>query len=79
VDIHPSAGKHGVADADVRHAVEHALNVVHIDDDPYRLLFIGPDRAGTVLEIIAIVAADARTVAIHAMPLRPKFARFLPR
>jgi hypothetical protein len=80
VDVHRSAGKHGIVAEDVRHACDHALVVDQLDleSDPPKLLVIGPDRAGRVLEVIVLVFADERLMAIHAMPLRAAFYDLLP-
>jgi hypothetical protein len=43
-----------------------------------RLLVIGSDRAGNMLELIVLDLADERLLAIHAMPLRPQFYELLP-
>jgi hypothetical protein len=42
LDIHPSARKHGIADADIEHAVTHAMAIDDTDDDAR--LCIGPAR-----------------------------------
>lgn len=49
------------------------------DGDPPKLLVIGPDPAGNLLEVIVLELADDRLMAIHAMPLRPAFYDLLPR
>jgi len=46
VEIHESARKHGVADQDILHAIDHALVIEDAGDDPDRWLVVGPDRAG---------------------------------
>jgi len=81
VEIHHSARRHGTRDADIRHAVDHALVVVDLDPDadPPKVLAIGPDRAGNLLEVIALELADDEALAIHAMALRPAFHDLLPR
>lgn len=33
LEIHPSARKHDIADADIRHAVENAMSIDDRDDD----------------------------------------------
>jgi hypothetical protein len=45
VEIHASARKHGVADEDILHAIDHALAIEEIGEDPDRWLILGPDRA----------------------------------
>lgn len=48
------------------------------DADPPRVLAIGPDAAGNLLEIIWLELADDRRLVIHAMRLRPVFYDLLP-
>lgn len=80
MEIHRSARRHGVADEDILHATAHPLVVVDFepDGDPPRLLVIGSDRAGNMLELIVLDLADKRLLVIHAMPLRPQFYELLP-
>jgi uncharacterized DUF497 family protein len=54
MDMHPSARKHGITDATIQHALDHAIVVADLepDADPPRVLAIGPDEAGNLLEII---------------------------
>jgi hypothetical protein len=73
VEIHPSARKHGVADEDIRHAIDHALTSEDAGEDPDRGLVIGPDRAGNLLEVVVLVTIDGAQLAIHAMGMRAKF------
>ena len=77
VHIAASARKHGVLDVDVRHAVRWALRRAFQGDQPTRVLFIGTDRAGRLLEVVVLDPDTDDAVAIHAMPLREKFYRFL--
>ena len=58
-----------MADDDIRHAVIQALRTYSQGE---RLLIIGPSRDGRLLEVV-IIDADTDPVAIHAMPLRPRF------
>jgi hypothetical protein len=69
VEIHPSAHRHQVPDADISHAYEHAIAWVKLGDDPYRYLVAGPDRAGNLLEVVLLELPDTVLV-IHAMALR---------
>lgn len=48
------------------------------DGDPPKQLAIGPDHASNFLEVIVLILADERLLAIHAMPLRPIFYDLLP-
>ena len=77
VEIQPSARKHGVGDADVRHATEHALVVADSDEDPDKVLYLGPDRAGNFLEVIAIARDDKVDLVIHAMRMRSSYRPLL--
>jgi hypothetical protein len=45
VEIHPSARKHGIADADIEHATTHALAIDDQDDDTR--LYVGPPPTPT--------------------------------
>lgn len=77
--FHRSAFKHGVDEEAILHAVEHAVVVVDLepDADPPKVLVIGPDPAGNLLEVIWLDLVDTELV-IHAMELRPKFYDLLP-
>jgi hypothetical protein len=78
VEVYESARKHGVADADMLHAVDHALAIEDAGEEPDRWLVIGPDRAGNLLEVVVMMTAEGRQLAIHAMPMQAKFQRLLP-
>jgi hypothetical protein len=77
VEIHESARKHGVADKDIVHAIDYALAIEDAGDDPDRWLLIGPDTAGNLLEVVVLITAEATQIAIHAMPMRDKYAKLL--
>jgi hypothetical protein len=81
VEIHRSARRHGLGDDDIRHAIEHPLVVVDLEPeaDPPKLLLLGPDVAGNVLEVIILLLADDRSLAVHAMPVRKGYLPLLPR
>lgn len=81
VDVHSSALKHGVSDADMAHAITHALYVGDVDDEdapPWRVLYLGPDRAGNLLEVVLLERDDGSELAIHAMKMRKRYAVLLP-
>jgi hypothetical protein len=77
VEIHKSARKHGVADEDILHAIDHALAIEDIGEDPDRWLVLGPDRAINMLEVIVLITSEGTQLAIHAMPMRPIYERLL--
>lgn len=77
MEIHRSARKHGVADEDILHAIDHALAIEDIGEDPDRWLVLGPDRAVNMLEVVVLTTAEGTQLAIHAMPMRPIYERLL--
>ena len=77
VEIHESARKHGVADQDILHAIDHALAIEDAGEDPDRWLLIGPDTAANLLEVVVMITAEGTQIVIHAMPLRDKYVRLL--
>ena len=77
MEIRGSARKHGITDAEIEHAWHHAIRLVEYEyNGQERLLVIGPDQHGRVLELVA-VPADEPTRIIHADRLRPKFYDYL--
>jgi hypothetical protein len=64
-----------MTDEAINHAVSNAIVIVDLDpdDDPPKVLAIGPDNAGNLLEVIWIVLENERDVVIHAMGLRSTF------
>jgi hypothetical protein len=77
VEIHRSARKHGVADPDILHAIDHALALEDAGEDPDRWLLIGPDTAGNLLEVVVMITTEGTQIAIHAMPMRDQYRRLL--
>jgi hypothetical protein len=75
VEIYRSARRHGIADEDILHAAEHALAVGEQDDGT--VLYLGPDRAGNLLEVVSVVRDDGSEIVIHAMRMRAKYEPFL--
>ena len=77
MEIRQSAHRHGVDDADILHAWANAIRLVEYDyQGEERLLVIGPDRHGRLLEVVAVPAGEPTRI-IHADALRPKFYDFL--
>jgi hypothetical protein len=64
-----------VANHDILHAVRNSVRHIVMDDD--LTMLIGPATDGSMLEIGVLDLLGEDPVAIHAMPLRPKFHRFL--
>ncbi|KLL10822.1 hypothetical protein [Protofrankia coriariae] len=79
MEIHRSARKHGIADADITHAAARYLVAYPLDGEgPPRELRFGPDRAGNLLEIVVLFLDDDTELIIHAMRMRPKYRSLLP-
>lgn len=73
--IADSAREHEVPDADIRHAVRHAIREIDLGDG--LTMLIGGAVTGHLLEIGVLDFDSDDPVAIHAMRLRKKFHRFL--
>lgn len=80
MEIHSAARKHGYGDQTIIHAIRHAVTIVDLEPeaDPPRILAIGPDHAGNLLEIIWLDIDTGSQLVIHAMTLRPLFHHLLP-
>ena len=71
MEIVPSARKHGISDEDISHALDHPFRYREQDyRGELRMLVIGADRSGRLLEIV-LVPADEPARVIHADVLRP--------
>ncbi|MDQ3480375.1 MAG: hypothetical protein M3423_03440, partial [Actinomycetota bacterium] len=66
-----------VADEDILHAIDHALAIEDVGEDPDRWLVIGPDRSGNLLEVVVLTTVEETQLVIHAMAVRAKFNRLL--
>ncbi len=67
--------KHGIHDLDINHAVEHALAGGEQDDG--KVLYLGPDRAGNMLEVVSVLRDEGTELVIHAMAMRKRYESFL--
>lgn len=66
-----SARKHGIDDADMIHALDNPIRYREQEyDGEVRVLVIGADQAGRLLELV-LVPADEPARIIHADVLRP--------
>jgi len=75
VDTYASAHKHGVSSWTSSIAVRHALAAG--DQEDGKVLYLGPDRAGNLLEIVSVRRDDGTEVVIHAMAMRRIYESFL--
>jgi hypothetical protein len=78
VEIYESARKHGIGDEDIRHAVAQAF-VIADEQRTSKVLYLGPDRAGNLLEIVSVVRDDDTEIVIHAMRMKQIYEPLLPR
>lgn len=80
MEFHRSAFEHGYDSQAILHGIENAITVVDLDPDadPPKILAIGPDFAGNLLEIIWLELGDGIELIIHAMALRDTFHQMLP-
>jgi len=78
--IHDSALKHDCAREDVSHAYDMALyaNLLDEDADPPKLLVVGPDSAGNLLELIGAEFENGDVWIWHAMSCRRQYLDLLP-
>ncbi len=69
-----SARRHGVSDEDMIHALRFSISHVRQDDD--MVMFIGPDRAGTLVEVGVVIWWGGEFAIAHALqPARAKYLR----
>ncbi len=78
MEVLRSALRHGIPGEDIRHAIDNAVAVDEVADDPVRWLVLGPDRAGNLLELV-VMDRPAGPAVIHAMPMRTAYRRLLPK
>jgi hypothetical protein len=75
VDIYESARKHGVSDDDILRAIDFALLAAEEDDG--KVLYLGPDQSGNLLEVVTVRRDDATEIVIHAMKMRRMYESLL--
>ena len=51
--------------------------IAESEEDVDKVLYLGPDRAGNLLEVVSLHLADGSELAIHAMPMRPMYEPLL--
>ena len=70
-----SAHRHGVSDEDMLHALRFALH--HVRQGDNMVMFIGPDRAGVLIEVGVVTWWGGELAIAHAMrPARSKYLRW---
>ena len=75
VQVAESSFRHGVSEFDIRHAQNQAIRIFEYFDesDRQRILMVGPDQSGNLLELLIAINPDTSLKIFHAMKLRPKF------
>lgn len=72
----PSAAKHRISQERARYVIEHCPYPMYAiagdEDDVDLLLFLGTDRGGVPLEVVALELANGDLAVIHAMVMRRK-------
>ena len=69
MEIYESARKRGASNDDIRHAVDDAL-VASDEDDSGEVPYLGPGRAGNLLEIVTVPLDDDTEIVIDAMRMK---------
>ena len=79
--IKESALRHGLTREDISHAYDMAIfgDVLDPDNDPPKLLFIGPDEAANLLELIGGDPESGERVIWHADRLSAQYHKLLPK
>jgi hypothetical protein len=72
-----SARKHGISDEDIVYVIEHAIEVLELEDDPPKLLYFGLDRALRTLEVVTVVKINGEEIVIHAMKATKKVIKII--
>lgn len=76
MEVLRSALRHGVDAGDINHALDNALFVEEVGEDPQRYLVLGPNQAGNLLELVVLDRPHGPAV-IHAMRMRTQYRRLL--
>ena len=78
-EIHEAAYKHGVTTLDIYHACAQSIAKFEIDHESVetKILIVGPDSAGNLLEVIGLEIDSKPLLIIHAMKLRKSMIRLI--
>jgi len=77
MEFNKSAFKHGITEANIRHALSHPIHEQLLNLYVNKWLIIGYDTAGNLLEIVYNIIDEETINVFHAMPCRRKFANDL--
>jgi hypothetical protein len=78
-EIHETAHKHGVSTLDIHHACAQSIAKFEIDHESFeaKILIVGPDSAGNLLEVIGLEIDNKPLLIIHAMKIRKSIIRLI--
>ena len=76
-EIAKSARKHKIPDEDIKHALTQAMAIEDQEDD--LRLYIGPARNAELLEVATLPLVGRVELVIHAMKMRSKYKKLLPK
>jgi len=81
LEIHETALKHGISNLDIRHVCANSSDIFELDQESYeiKILIIGPDSAGNLLEVIGLETNNQSLLIIHAMKIRKSMVTLLER
>ena len=72
VTVHRSALKHGSTVSDIMHVCNNPIVFLELEEgNRPKVLLIGADKSGNLLEVILLVLEQEQLLAVHAMKLRP--------
>jgi hypothetical protein len=79
LEIHETALKHGVTTLDIQHVCAHSIATFEIDHESFeaKILIVGPDSAGNLLEVIGLEIDNKPLLIIHAMKLRKTMIKLI--
>jgi uncharacterized DUF497 family protein len=79
LEIHETALKHGISNLDIHHVCANSSDIFELDQESYeiKILIIGPDSAGNLLEVIGLEINDQSLLIIHAMKIRKSMVKLL--
>lgn len=73
-----SAFKHGFNEEEIDCAIDNAYVIRNVRRNPVKILFLGPNLIGQILEVI-VVPVDLNEVVIHADLMTRQFRNYLPK
>ena len=79
LEIHETALKHRISELDIHHVCANSSDIFELDQesDEIKILIIGPDTAGNLLEVIGLEINDQSLLIIHAMKIRKSMVKLL--